>query len=623
MDYKNEYTRLVDCAKQGDEQARNRLAELVHGPLMTYVFRRTLHKDIAEDIVQESILEMFRILNDLKKSESFWPWLCKIALNFIRGHQRKEKLHRDILANKVGNNSHFSNRQDGLVNLATCEIKQAVLESMAHLKLPHREVLAMRCYEEKDYGQIADELGCSETNARVMFYRAKKELCRQLSRRGLTKSALISALIIFGKMTAPTKAAAVQIAVTPSVLSVGPVAGVIGVLTGKAVLTSLITAGVITTGSLVALPHIAQPESQGNTWDNSPKQMWSSLSSVLSDSSADEIWYYYPHGIDGPAMLRYISRQKTTGGAYCQWLQNDRANYLYDESKRKVFLNNYRMWQKDLSVAILPTDGTGLRDFISEVEGRPIRMNVVSSRDRGLLIINRLNDYNSSNFIRIPQHYNLLEEEFSQFNWPDDMRRVDLRDEMHRRGWCYFTIEGRLNDQDVQGAGQLPFTVTAVQDKPAWLEIQVGRDIDIIDTPQGAKIIEKNESVSRYSYGCFFQGLGRPWMGLHTIDTVRRDAARCRVWFETKMQKDDKLVDVILSDGQNRLIYTIDLYEDLIKSIVFETSGETRGEWVFTYHAQPPVDVTIPQSSAARRSVSVDQGPGIKWLFSLMGGLAD
>ena len=623
MIYTNEYTELVDYAKQGDEQARNRLAELVHDPLRTYVFRRMLQKDISEDIVQESILEMFQILNDLKKSNSFWPWLCKIALNRIRGHQRTEKLHRDILANKVGGNGSFSNHQEELSNLVTREIKQAVLDSMAHLKLKYREVLTMRCYEEKDYDQIADELGCSELNARVLFYRAKKELQKQLSRRGLSKSALISALIIFGKMTAPSKAAAAQIAVTPSVLNVGATAGLFGMLTGKAILVSLISTGIITTGSLITLPHIIKPVSQSNTWKNSPQQLSSPLTSALSDSSAAEIWYYYPQGINGPVMLRHLNTQKTTGRAYCQWLQNDQANYFYDDSRHTVFLNNYRIWQKDLSVAILPTDSNVLCDFISQVEGRPIRTDAVLSRNKGLLIINRLNDYESGNFIHIPQHYNLLEEEFSQFNWPDDIRRVDLRDEMHWQGWCYFTIKGRLNNQQVQGTGQLPFTVQAIHDKPAWLEIQVGQDAKILDAPQGAKIIKTNKSVSGYRYGCFFQGLSRPWMGLHTIDSIRRDAAQNRVWFETRPQQDNSLVDVILSENQNRLVYTVDLHKDLIKSIVFEMSGEIRGEWVFTYYAQLPTGVTIQQPSAVRSAVSVNQEPGIKWLFELMGGLVD
>ncbi|GAG99237.1 unnamed protein product, partial [marine sediment metagenome] len=67
-----------------------RLAEVAKVRLGAYVQRLTLQQTVAQDIVQESILEMFRVFEKLKKAERFWPWLYGIAFNKIRSHYGRQ-----------------------------------------------------------------------------------------------------------------------------------------------------------------------------------------------------------------------------------------------------------------------------------------------------------------------------------------------------------------------------------------------------------------------------------------------------------------------------------------------------------------------------------------------------
>ncbi len=89
------------------------------------------------------------------------------------------------------------------------------------------------------------------------------------------------------------------------------------------------------------------------------------------------------------------------------------------------------------------------------------------------------------------------------------------------------------------------------------------------------KVAESN--VSKVS----FAGLSRPWMGLHTIDTVRRDAAQKRIWFETRYNKSSGKVLVALKTKDGRIVYTIDMEKDVVESITF--SGDTGGQLQFDY----------------------------------------
>ena len=77
---------LVEQARQGDKASLNRLAEMARERLRVYVYRLTQKDDLTQEIVQESLLEMCKILGKLQKTDRFWPWLYGIATNKLHRH---------------------------------------------------------------------------------------------------------------------------------------------------------------------------------------------------------------------------------------------------------------------------------------------------------------------------------------------------------------------------------------------------------------------------------------------------------------------------------------------------------------------------------------------------------
>ena len=97
MNKLQDYNELVEEAANGDKEALSRLAETVHGSLRSYVLRITLSEDIADEITQGTIVEMYKIFGQLKNKDSFWPWLCKIALNKVRTSSTTKTRQRHLL----------------------------------------------------------------------------------------------------------------------------------------------------------------------------------------------------------------------------------------------------------------------------------------------------------------------------------------------------------------------------------------------------------------------------------------------------------------------------------------------------------------------------------------------
>ena len=197
--------------------ARRRLGE--------HVYRITLQANLTQDIVQESMLEMFKVLGKLKHADKFWPWLYGIAFNKIRHHNRSQGRKKTVPMSSLDYEGPAGESQDGLAKVISQELKQIVISSMSKLKPRHRAILAMRCYEELDYSEIAKLMSCSEFAARMLFYRARKSLAKQLSRQGLGKGSLLLALTVFGKLTATSEAAITAMSVSAGAVKVGlPVA---------------------------------------------------------------------------------------------------------------------------------------------------------------------------------------------------------------------------------------------------------------------------------------------------------------------------------------------------------------------------------------------------------------
>jgi RNA polymerase sigma factor (sigma-70 family) len=595
MDEDKCYIELVEEAQLGKRESLDALAELVRGRLYAYVYRIVLREETAQDIVQESMLEMFNILGKLERADRFWPWLRGIAFNKIHDHQREERHRRTAVLSQPENPQRGTpENKTGLAKMVAEELTQAVICAMDDLKPQYRKVLTMRCYEGMEYSEIAELMGCSELGARVLFCRAKRALQKQLSRKGFGRGFLVTALVLFGKITAPNEAAAAGVSVTATTFKAGTAAGLLAIAGGKTAIISLTAAGVITIGGVVATSGL---DGKGNVAKNNPWQRLPMAGQVRPVQGGDEeCWYYYPRSVDGPVMLRLVKWDSQGKNSYCKWWQDGRANYYFEKSRNTIYINNYRMWDSGLSVRRLPTDGVNMRDFLSLVEGGGDEMEYVPGGGDGVLVVARWGEEEKSERLRIIQHYNVLDEEYFRYKWPPEAKVVDRRDVMHKRGWTYFTVTGEINDKEVQGRGRIPFVYMAGGRNCPWVELKVGGD-----------------TVSKIG----FAGICRPWMGLHTIDTIRRDAAKERIWFETKYNKRSGKAEVTLKPKDGQIVYTIDMKKDVIDKITFSTTNSREGELNFSYMQEIDKAGSEFAEPASKASMQY-RSEGISWLLELI-----
>jgi RNA polymerase sigma-70 factor (ECF subfamily) len=609
MDLQSQQIELIRGAQRGERECLEQLAQQARGRLKTYVFRLTQQEDLTQEIVQESLLEMFKVIGKLRRADRFWPWLYGIATNKLRRYYRTEKTQRKAAVSSIRDRMTLKERQDGFENLVGEELKQIVSGAMKKLRTRHRAILIMRCYDDMSYTEIAESMGCSEFSTRMLFMRAKRALQKELSRNGFGKGSLLAALVLFGKITAPSKAVAAQISVTKATMDVGLIAGIAGLATTKTAII-LTTAGALTVGTVAVT---TLPPRHGV--EGPHPSMTISQDVGQAAETNQEYRYYFPLGPTGPVMIR--AQSGSVGeNSYWQVLQNERGNYYFHNNK--VYINNYRMYADDLNVTKIPTDDPELTNYICQVEGSVNTVAPVTAKGEGLLVIAVRDETTDGNRPWVIRHYNELEEDYFQADWPATAKVIDNRDQMHERGWTFFRISGQIHGVTVTGSGRIPFVYfTSLQYRP-WLKLQVG-SLTIVDTYDSAYTYSSpQEPLGNYKGGSFFKGLGRPWMGLHTIDTVRRDAAEQRIPFDTTHTQGSRYASVELVRNDIRMIYKIDLEKDVIDEITFYNNQEIIGNLKFSYlqSVQDNIEFTVPgrprQQSVAKSS------SGLLWLVQLM-----
>ena len=595
IDETDVFTELAQKAQLGDKDSLNFLAERIRERLFEFIYRTTLNEDLSRDLVQDSLLDMIRDIHTLKRADRIWPWLCGIALNKYYNYcraQRNKTVAMPILAESYLNRKTEKSESEGLEHLMRQEMKQIVLSAMKQLKSHHRAILTMRCYNNMDYDQIGAALGCSTFSAHVRFYRAKNSLKKNLTRHGMNKAALLSALIVFGKMTAQSEASAAQVAVTAGTVKVSAVATLAAQASSKTAVAAYLLSGTLAVGTLVGTyqPDQAKDHPQVLVANNSNF----SVNMSPSQEAHQENWYYYPDGTQGSLMMLQKRSKAGSTEAYCQYLQNDQANYLLDNSGNTVHITNYRMWNPDLSVSHLPTDSPELANYLSFDEDYYNFNENLRPEGSHFLIVDRKERTGWSPERQLVYNYNFLEEQYFRDCWPAEVKFVDQRDLMHQRGWTYFRLEGNLAELQLSGQGRIPFVYKSWQEHSPWLKLKISDQFKIVDTDQGSGIVNASDNLTAaYPSESFFMGLSRPWMGLHTIDTIRRDAAGQMLATDIKYLADKSKAQIELQTRQQnhtwKLLYTVDMAKDLVDKITYyqidnqDGAEDKQGELVFSY----------------------------------------
>ncbi len=87
---------LIKEAIKGKDEAFTRLFQDNYAFLYKYLIKLSLHPDVTEDLIQETMIKAYTHLHSFKGESKFSTWLISIASRLYIDQQRKEIRHRKI-----------------------------------------------------------------------------------------------------------------------------------------------------------------------------------------------------------------------------------------------------------------------------------------------------------------------------------------------------------------------------------------------------------------------------------------------------------------------------------------------------------------------------------------------
>lgn len=148
------------------------LMEQYNEVLYWHIRRLVVHHEDAQDILQETFINVYRYIENFKGESSLKTWLYRIATNESLRHYKKKKL--ETASYDQHNRLIEIFEGDSTIDFDSIEAKL----QKAILSLPQKQRVAfnLRYYDELSYQEIADITGQSIATLKTNYHYAQEKI---------------------------------------------------------------------------------------------------------------------------------------------------------------------------------------------------------------------------------------------------------------------------------------------------------------------------------------------------------------------------------------------------------------------------------------------------------------
>lgn len=169
---------LLEAVCQGDVQAFETLCVQLEPPLYNYLLRLVKDHSEAEDLAQETLLRLYRMVRNgrlhLGKGSPR-------VLAFAIAHNLAVDFHRRV---RNATPTGVSTAASPSARVERTLLREQMEKALADLPKSHRSALMLREFGGLSYAEIADTLDAAQGAVKTWIYRARRRLATLLDRDG-------------------------------------------------------------------------------------------------------------------------------------------------------------------------------------------------------------------------------------------------------------------------------------------------------------------------------------------------------------------------------------------------------------------------------------------------------
>ncbi len=167
----NEKQLIILCQK-GEWENFSPLYDYYVEKIYKFIYFKVKHQENTEDLVSTVFLKAVAALSKFDPEKLYFSaWLYKIAKNVVADYYRfkREESGLDEIWGLKADDDTKKDLEDN-------ERKEEIKKALKKLKPEQREVVILRVWHELTYKEIAQIIKKQETNAKMIFCRAVKNL---------------------------------------------------------------------------------------------------------------------------------------------------------------------------------------------------------------------------------------------------------------------------------------------------------------------------------------------------------------------------------------------------------------------------------------------------------------
>ena len=175
MEYNDTHRDLVEECKKGQRTAQFELYKLYSKAMFNICLRMVKNEADAEDMLQNSFIDVFTKLDTFRFQSSIGAWIKRIVVNNCINFLKKRRLYFEEITDRIGDREDAPSDVEPKLNV------QAIKEAIYQLPDGYRVVFSLYQMEGYDHKEIAEILNVSEQTSKSQYSRARKKLRDLLS----------------------------------------------------------------------------------------------------------------------------------------------------------------------------------------------------------------------------------------------------------------------------------------------------------------------------------------------------------------------------------------------------------------------------------------------------------
>jgi RNA polymerase sigma-70 factor (ECF subfamily) len=191
---------LVERLRRGDADAFDEVYAGFNTRVFTFLLRLSRHRDIAEDLLEETWLRLVKHAAKLRADTRLGPWLFTVARNLHVSYSRSRMLEDSAAASLLALWPFSLDRSSPFESAAASELERRLERALAVMPAASREVLLLVGVAGLDHSDAADVCGITPEALRQRLHRARETLSRLLE-----QDAAPGAQALGGMRSCPTR----------------------------------------------------------------------------------------------------------------------------------------------------------------------------------------------------------------------------------------------------------------------------------------------------------------------------------------------------------------------------------------------------------------------------------